>query len=384
MGLIRKLYRPTVFQGKLDSSGYFEGWYFKQVSADLSHVYAFIPGIALEVERCAFIQVINGITGATYFVRYPLSAFSGKENSFDVRIGGSRFTDSFIELDIDSPEVRVNGRLEFSGTSPYPARILSPGIMGWYSFVPRMECKHGLVSMDHAVDGRLEIREGRRGEGAGGEPGGISEPGSIRTVDFGGGRGYIEKDWGTSFPESWIWMQTNNFSRPGSSFMLSIAKIPWMGRHFIGLISFLKIGTESSGESGSGVPGKNIPRRNRPGDNTRFFATYNGAKIVRIERIEGGPEDNCDERRGDPSGEEQARQGVRLTVSRGKDLLQVEARSTRRGALKSPVQGRMDSYIKESVDAEIEIEYRDETGTIFRDTGLRGGLEITEGIFGYF
>lgn len=28
-------------------------------------------------------------------------------------------------------------------------------------------------------------------------------------MDFSGGRGYIEKDWGQSFPAAWVWLQIN-------------------------------------------------------------------------------------------------------------------------------------------------------------------------------
>ncbi|WP_243392439.1 MULTISPECIES: tocopherol cyclase family protein [unclassified Mesotoga] len=30
-------------------------------------------------------------------------------------------------------------------------------------------------------------------------------------IDLTGGKGYIEKDWGRSLPDAWIWMQSNNF-----------------------------------------------------------------------------------------------------------------------------------------------------------------------------
>ncbi|MCK7532616.1 MAG: hypothetical protein MZV63_17090 [Marinilabiliales bacterium] len=58
-----RLYNPEVFQGNIKSLNYFEGWYFKNVSAGLDNVYSFIPGISLaKGDRHAFIQVIDGIT----------------------------------------------------------------------------------------------------------------------------------------------------------------------------------------------------------------------------------------------------------------------------------------------------------------------------------
>ena len=300
-------------------------------------MYAFIPGIALgeaDAERYAFIQVIDGMSGNTHFVRYPLEQFQASEKTLEVRVGGSTFTNSYIALNIDTNELRLQGRVDFAHLSPYPGRLLNPGIMGWYSFIPRMECKHGLVSMTHRLEGQLQID---------GNP-----------VNFTGGKGYIEKDWGTSFPESWIWMQSNHFSEPDTSFMLSIAKIPWMGNYFMGFLSLLKIGAV-----------------------TRFFATYNGSKIESITNLS----------RRDSAGSPEL-EGVELSISRnspsGREELRIRAESTRRGALKSPVRGRMDSFIKESVDAEIRLDYRSSDGRTYRDTGRRGGLEIVEKVFDHF
>lgn len=42
-------------------------------------------------------------------------------------------------------------------------------------------------------------------------------------IDFTGGRGYIEKDWGSSFPKRYIWIQSNHFEEPTASLFFSIA-----------------------------------------------------------------------------------------------------------------------------------------------------------------
>ncbi|MGV9103340.1 MAG: tocopherol cyclase family protein [Candidatus Thorarchaeota archaeon] len=44
----------------------------------------------------------------------------------------------------------------------------------------------------------------------------------------------MEKDWGTGFPEVWIWLESNHFEEKGVSFTCSIAKIPWLGSSFAG------------------------------------------------------------------------------------------------------------------------------------------------------
>ena len=52
---------------------------------------------------------------------------------------------------------------------------------------------------------------------------------------FEGGLGYVEKDSGTSFPRSYLWMQCNDFPS-ACSIMISIAHIPFCGSSFRGCI----------------------------------------------------------------------------------------------------------------------------------------------------
>ena len=73
--------------------------------------------------------------------------------------------------------------------------------------------------MDHSIQGQLETPSG--------------------PINFDGGRGYIEKDWGRHFPQNWIWVQANHFaesSSVGTSVTISIARIPFYGAVFPGFI----------------------------------------------------------------------------------------------------------------------------------------------------
>jgi tocopherol cyclase len=185
--------------------------------------------------------------------------------------------------------------------------------MGWYSFVPFMECYHGLVSLDHSLRGFFELNGSR--------------------IDFDGGRGYIEKDWGRSFPSSWVWMQTNSFKKAGDSFMLSIARIPWLGSYFVGFLGFVVV---------SGMVHK--------------FATYTGARL-----------------RGLSITDSQARVQIRS----GEYQLSIIGFKKRRGVLQAPVNGVMERRIHESIDSEISLEIKKSDGKVlFSDTGKSSGLEI--------
>jgi hypothetical protein len=289
------------------------------VSKNQELVYSFIPGISLNSENPhAFIQVINGLTGKTQYIEYPLSSFSFSKKHFKVQVGDSVFATDSMLLNINSPLIRVEGRLGYSGSVKYPASLLSPGIMGWYSFVPFMECKHGVVSVTHRIDGALTIDN--------------------TLLDFSGGKGYIEKDWGQSFPESWIWFQSNNFAHSDACIMMSIAKIPWLGKFFTGFLGFLY-------HNGTFYP----------------FSTYHKSEITALSLADDT---------------------LTLGFKSKKHQLRVTATLKKTGILLAPKSGEMSRRIKESVDSELKVELLDLHGKVlYHDHASRAGLEVIEGIF---
>lgn len=314
--------KPEIFQGDLKKKNYFEGWYFKHVSEDVNHVWSFIPGVALNTDDPhAFIQVINGITGETEYISYPLGKFSWEKNKLYLKVGNSIFTDKYIDLNIDTEKLNLSGHIEYRNIIKYPRGFFSPGIMGWYSFVPYMECKHGIVSVNHDLKGEITING--------------------KTIDLYGGKGYIEKDWGTSFPEVWIWIQSNNFSIRETSFTFSIAKIPWLGRYFMGFISFLYL-------------------------NGKFylFSTYNNSVIT------GAAHDNS---------------SVSLTLRNKNFQLKIKVVKNSFAELRAPSSGDMSRRIKESIDSTVDLSlYDNRDKLIYNDSGKRAGLEVIEEVFNYF
>jgi hypothetical protein len=313
--------RPELFQGDLKKKNYFEGWYFKHVSADLEHVYSFIPGVSLNPrEPHSFIQVINGITGETDYISYPPDRFVWDKNSLYLKIGDSVFTDKYIDLNIRDGKLNATGHVDYNNVIKYTSSLLSPGIMGWYSFVPYMECKHGIVSANHDLKGIISING--------------------NSIDLTDGKGYIEKDWGTSFPEAWIWIQSNNFTSHNTSFYFSVAKIPWLGRFFMGFISFLYLE-----------------------DRFILFSTYNKSVISDLYHD---------------------RESISLTMRNKANILRVKVVKNNFGELRAPASGDMLRRIKESNDSTVELTLLDNHGKlIYEDSGKRAGLEVIEEIFKY-
>ena len=312
-------WRPAAYHGGRRTRDFFEGWYFKIVTADERRAAAVIPGVALSSDPAAshaFVQVSDAASGRAAYYRFPLSEFHADPARFDVRIGPNVFRPDGISLDLDDGALRVRGRLVLRGLTPWPVRFLSPGAMGWYALVPTMECNHAVLSFDHRIEGALEI---------GGE-----------RVDFEGGKGYLEKDWGASFPAAWIWFQTNHFDEDGVSLFGSVAKIPWRGKFFTGSLFGLW-----------------------RGGRLFRFATYTGAKI---RRLEAGAE------------------RIVLDVADRRYGLEIRAERREGVDLPAPVLGEMSSKVNETLRARIEVTLIRLDGgrreVLFSGTGRNAGLEF--------
>lgn len=310
----KKIWNPEWFQGNRQKENYFEGWYFKLLSADGSQRYALIPGISLGNDPHSFVQVIDGKNGITDYYRFDISDFAFSEKGFEVRIGKNYFSENCMEIHLEKGGEFIRGKVDFSGQLKYPVKLFSPGIMGWYRFVPFMECYHGVVSLGHNLIGSISFN------------------GEISVFDK--GKGYIEKDWGKSMPRAWVWMQSNHFSKgEQASFMLSVAHIPWLGSSFTGFLGYLHTGSR-----------------------LYRFATYTGANIRELKNTSDRVEVLIEDRR------------IKLSISGIKG---------KRGNLLAPVDGDMSRTIHESIDGTIDLKLTSRKGEVlFEGTAVNAGLEL--------
>lgn len=324
---LRALRDPALYHGYGAKPPFFEGWYFKLVDATETHRYAVIPGVFIgdgPDASHAFVQTLDGSTGRTAYHRYPFEAFQAARDTFDIRIGPNRFRADAITLDIDRSEGQMQGELRFSGLTPWPVTLASPGIMGWYAYVPFMECYHGVLSFDHGIAGQLVV------DGT--------------SLDFTGGRGYIEKDWGQAFPKAWIWTQSNHFGpgAAGTSLTASVAIIPWLRGAFPGFI----VGLRHNGQ-------------------LYRFATYSGARIERLDVADTHVTWHMTGRAG---------------PTRAQHRLEVDAWRAEGGLLHSPERSAMLQRVLESLTARLDVRLLAIQGSreqvIFAGTGHHAGLEI--------
>ncbi len=162
---------------------FFKGWYYKQEKG--GRTIAFIPAVYFDRKgkARASVQVIDGENSWNF--PFPAEAVREFPQKDGIQIGNSFFSPKGIRVDLDGMQdgkrIRILGRLRFGSLTPLRYPFCGP-----FRFLP-MQCRHDVVSMCHRVRGSLFLNGER--------------------ICLQGGRGYVEKDWGSSFPDWYFWCQ---------------------------------------------------------------------------------------------------------------------------------------------------------------------------------
>lgn len=149
---------------------YFKGYYFKCSLGD--EAIAFIPALHFYNWRGkgeqsdASLQIIT--KEHTYYIPYETGSF-----------GGSHFSKKGIYLDVDSEACSIHGKLKFGRFQK-----IKYDIMGPFCYVPFMQCRHRVLSMQHKVSGKIVLNG--------------------KTYCDKNGLGYLEGDSGYSFPAKYL------------------------------------------------------------------------------------------------------------------------------------------------------------------------------------
>ena len=208
---------PEQYHGS-NKRPFFEGWYHKMTTSK-GETLVIIPGIyrsGFSEYETAFLMIYQGSNGHIEYIPYPVSDFECNKKGYSLRLGENYFSLDKIKLNLNTEKINLNGTILSDNLNPWPVTLFEPGCMGWYAYVPTMECFHGILSMNHTLNGQLNLNNSK--------------------LNFDGGKGYIEKDWGRNFPKNWIWAQSNHFLDSELSVSISLATIPWKKSHFSGYI----------------------------------------------------------------------------------------------------------------------------------------------------
>lgn len=318
---LRKINSPMVFQGHVKRKNYFEGWYYRQVSADRKKVICFIPGISLvEGDAHSFVQYIyvsedkeGKSIVKTGYLTYPVESFKFSNTPFSIQIGENIFSESKVKINLIDKDIRIVGTFKLGSFTTIKKSILMPNIMGCFAYIPNMECNHGVISMSHSIQGNLQINHEK--------------------VFLDNGTGYLEKDWGTSFPKKYIWIQCNNFNNKSVSLFCSIAHIPFLKGSFTGFICNVVI------------------------DNFEFrFATYNHSSF-NIKYVSANR--------------------VKLLLENSKAMVEIQGVINESGELIAPKRGKMGEKIKEESAGQVRLRlYNKEDKRTYEEYGYAAGIEI--------
>ena len=202
---------PDLYHGANKRKNFFEGWYFKIVDKSGTYALAFIPGISFgnkNEENHSFIQVINAINHTYHYHRFQPDLLISNKNFLQIKISNNEFSQENIEIDINNDKESIKGFLDFGPGVKWPDSKLNPGSMGFYNHFSFMECYSQVCAIDGTIiKGKLEIND--------------------KIVDFSEGKYYIEKNWGKSFPSSWVWIQSNNFPDNRAAITCSLGIVPF-------------------------------------------------------------------------------------------------------------------------------------------------------------
>lgn len=293
---------------------FFEGWYYKMVLEDTGRTVALIPGISKNSkDPHAFIQIFISPDMIFKYVRFDSYDFSVNNDPFCVKIKNHEFSLTTVKITYKDHELDFSINCSISDITPIHTSIYAPTIMGPFHYLPRMQCNHGIISMNHWLNGTMILNQ--------------------ESFSFSQQKGYIEKDWGTSFPRKYVWCQSNNFTDPHVSVFLSIATIPMMLFEFEGLIA-------------------NITIHNKE----YRFATYTFATFS-IETIDDYTR--------------------KVTLNKGEIKAELIIHSPTSIALISPKKGSMNNMIKEGLEGTISLTLYKDNNEIFHDIGVHSGVEFS-------
>lgn len=257
----------------------FEGWYFRVIDKQLS--VACIIGIAKTKEKQeVFIQVFHTLSQKMERVSYDISEFQYQDIPFMIKIKKTILKKHYIHIEDENLSVNIDLELEmpkYIRTTPF-----APTIMGPFAYLKNMECNHAITNLGSATKGHLQFQNMK-----------YDIEGII----------YQEKDWGTSFPSKYFWVQSHCCQKKDAILFLSCATIPLKKFHFTGVIMNLV------------VEGKEYN-----------IASYYGAYVVKAKKIGNN---------------------YRLTIRQGQYLIKCYLKMGPTYILDAPKEGQMIRQIEE-------------------------------------
>jgi tocopherol cyclase len=205
---------PTHLRGNFRQGNYFEGWFQKVYSAEYQASFIIIYGYATQnsLESFGFIQLLLP-DGEPRFLYFHKNEISCDPTRHVFKMGSHILSTEVIRIQCHDINIQL------SLLKNTPIRTLKNS-MGYTYYVPGLPCYHAVLNPSHQVSGIIQAGQ--------------------QHYHLDNATGYLEKNWGKSFPERYFWMHAVDPKNPEISILFSRAEIKWMGLNFIRHVGHFK------------------------------------------------------------------------------------------------------------------------------------------------
>ncbi len=277
----------------------FEGWYVRIIDAVQNINIAFIFAYTgYKEDPHAFIQVFDGQHHTASYHRFEKNAFDAGGDM--VAIGNNILSEHALTIRLDDITLDV--------TFDYLDQVKKKSAMGFLAKLP-LECYQEVLTMSSNVRGNLSMH------------------GESKSID---GSSYMEKTYGRNFPNTWFWLEANQFDE-AVSLSLSGGTVPTLFFHPFGFTMILHLKGEELA-----------------------FGTYNRASIKKKEH--NGI--------------------VTFTITKKPYVVTIDTSFGTPTTLKGPSKyGNMNLDVLESLDASVSLSVKKDGKPIYHGNSLYGGFE---------
>jgi hypothetical protein len=181
----------------------FEGFYCKVAQQDGTTLVV-ICGYAKSAEKAHFFIQVSTQSANTLYFEYPIDKLIPHTEGFSFSINGNQISSKGIVIN----EKNCTIDLTFTKFSKWKRTLTKPSIMGVLTYVPFVECKHDVISPYFEVSGNATIENTQ--------------------LEFTDDAGYIDKNWGKSFPKKYIWGHVAGFEKENIAIQFAQGSPSWL------------------------------------------------------------------------------------------------------------------------------------------------------------
>lgn len=216
--MLRRLH-PTLLQGHINQFNYFEGWFQKVYIPEQNKSIIIIYGIATgnELTKTGFIQLL--VPGhEVIHIDFHRDEIALSKRKHEVKLGRNYFSSNRIHIEYKLVELDLE-------IIPQTKKALKQNSMGNFYLVPGLPCYHSVLQINSSVKGIVKINN--------------------ELIHIARSSGYLEKNWGTSFPEKYFWMHAQDPINSTNQVLFSQAEMRWRNKTFIKHVGFIQLNGKS-------------------------------------------------------------------------------------------------------------------------------------------